>query len=140
MSLVVGLDLGTTNCKAVALSINGEVLGVASSANVMRSPRPGWAEQDPNEVWNSALTAIRTLVAQGHPGRVVGLCLSGAMHSVFPVGQDDEPLAPTMTWADQRAACQASALTGVSEFSGHDLYMHTGCPPVSGCWQCRSRD
>lgn len=130
MNLVIGLDLGTTNCKAVALSTKGEALAVASSAHEMHSPRPGWVEQDPCEVWRSALAALRRLVARTLPGPVVGLCLSGAMHSVFPVGRDGEPLAPAMTWADQRAACQAHSISNNPELGSHVLYMRTGCPPA----------
>jgi gluconokinase len=128
MEFIIGLDLGTSNCKAVALSAQGRILAAASSAHAMHTPQPGWAEQDAEQVWRSAQKALNALVAQNPPGELAGVSLSGAMHSLLPVGADDEPLAPAMTWADQRAAPQASALRKRIDASA--LYVRTGCPLV----------
>ncbi len=126
MAAVIGLDLGTTNCKAVALTAEGRVLAATSSAYGLLSPEPGWAEQDVREVWQGAATALRMLADQLSLDQVAGLSLSGAMHSVLPVDGDDAPLAPAMTWADNRAASRADALRGQTE--PYALYLRTGCP------------
>jgi len=132
MSLLIGLDLGTTNAKALALSLDGQILASASSGfGALRSPASGWAEQDPEEVWQGAAAALRELVEKlhrsGHPGQeLAGIALSGAMHSCFPVGPDNLPLAPALTWADQRAADVAANLRQRVDLS--DLYQRTGCP------------
>jgi gluconokinase len=123
-AVVIGLDLGTTTCKAVALSAAGEVLGSASSRYPLYTPKPEQAEQDVNEVWRGAVSALSELCGQ-LPRPPQGLCLSGAMHSLLPVG-GDAPLGLAMTWADNRAADAAKAL--YREVDAERLYTHTGCP------------
>jgi len=124
---VIGLDLGTTNAKAIALSLDGQVLATASSSGyAIRAPHPGWAEQDPEEVWRGAAAALRALAGKISLADVVGLSFSGAMHSCFPLGADDTPLAPALTWADQRAAQIAARLRATANLNA--IYQRTGCP------------
>lgn len=126
MAVVIGLDLGTTNCKAVALGENGTVLAAVSQAYPLQSTRPGWAEQDPRQVWVGAARALRALADRSALASVAGLCVSGAMHSVLPIGEEGNPLALAMTWADQRAAGCVDSLR--SQTDAHALYLRTGCP------------
>jgi gluconokinase len=127
--VVIGLDLGTTRCKAVALDPDGTVLASGTGDYPLRTPATGWAEQSAEEVWAGAVGALRGLLAQlpaAHP--VAGLGLSGAMHSLFPVDSAGAPLAPALTWADQRAAPQAEALRqALGAAARHALYARTGC-------------
>jgi len=124
--LVIGLDLGTTRCKAVAVAPDGQVTASATSAYPLRSPHPGWAEQSAQAVWQGAAAALRELCAQVPAASLAGLSLSGAMHSVLPVDAAGQPLAPASTWADQRAAPQLQTLRQQAE--GQALYQRTGCP------------
>ena len=127
---VIGLDLGTTNSKAVALDASGKQLASASSDYRLYSPRSGWAEQKAEEVWQGVQAALKALAGKLPLGtQVAGMCLSGAMHSSLPVGSDGNPLAPALTWADQRAAPQAEALR--KRCDAEALYQRTGCPLVS---------
>src|SRR5271157_5423037 len=126
MELIIGLDLGTTNCKAVALALDGSLAGSAESSHRLISPRPGWAEQSAEEVWQGAQEVLRSVAQKVSSKDVIGLCLSGAMHSLLPVGADNLPLSPALTWADQRALPQARALRQKTD--PHALYNRTGCP------------
>ena len=94
---VIGLDLGTTNSKAVALDANGKQLASASSDYRLYSPRSGWAEQKEEEVWQGVLAALKALAARlPQEIEIAGMCLSGAMHSSLAVdgrGQSG-PLTP----------------------------------------------
>ena len=128
MSLVIGLDLGTTNCKAVALSETGEVVASTASAYPLLTPQSGWAEQQAGDVWKGALAALKNLSGQLPGGKVAGIALSGAMHSLLAVDAAGNPLAPAMTWADQRAAPQAATLRLRSDSKA--MYQRTGCPLV----------
>ena len=123
---VVGLDLGTTSTKAVALSADGQILGLQAAPNRMWSEQPGSAFQDPREVWAGAQQALAGLAGQVNPREALGICLSGAMHSLFPLGADGEPLANAVTWADVRAGEQAARLRQGCD--AHGLYLRTGCP------------
>jgi gluconokinase len=128
MGYLIGLDLGTTNCKAVALAQDGRLLASASSEYRLYTPHPGWVEQHFEEVWQGALTALKELAQLVDPHQALGLCLSGAMHSSLPVDVAGNPLAPALTWADQRAAPQASTLALRCDTNA--LYQRTGCPLV----------
>ena len=129
MRLVVGLDLGTTRCKAVAIAPDGRVAASAVGAYPLYSPHAGWAEQAAGEVWQAACGALRELCAQVPADSLAGLSLSGAMHSLLLVDGAGQPLAPVPTWADQRAAPQAQALRQQPEAQA--LYQRTGCPVQS---------
>jgi gluconokinase len=132
LEFVIGLDLGTTSCKAVAVTVEGRILATASSTHTMRSPRPGWAEQQAEEVWQSASAALRALAAHLALSQAAGLSVSGAMHSLIPISKQGAPMAAAMTWADNRAAQKArdlrqqcATLIGIDP---HALYLRTGCP------------
>src|SRR5512136_483358 len=100
---MIGLDLGTTNCKAVLLDADGHVRAKASDGYTLQIPHPGWAEQDVRQVWAAAKKVLRE-VAESAPVPPGGICFSGAMHSLFPVADDaGTPLSNAMTWADARA-------------------------------------
>ena len=103
MAYMIGLDLGTTRCKAVAVTPDGNVLGSTSATYSLDSPHTDWVEQDPHQVWEGALNCLSELSAQLSNEQPLGISLSGAMHSLFPIDQRGAPLAPAMTWADQRA-------------------------------------
>ena len=110
--VVVGVDLGTTSSKAVAFTVGGSPVGSGQVGYRLRSRHPGYAEQDADEVRNSAVEATAEAIAQavdaGH--RVVGLSFSAAMHSLIGLDATGFPLTPVLTWADSRAVDQAARL------------------------------
>ena len=126
MNYTVGLDLGTTNCKAIALGDDGNILCSTSSSYQLRFPHAGWVEQDPDEVWLAVQNSLRSLNITSLPGDFIGICISGAMHSVLPINANNQALAPAMTWADQRASVQADKLRKIVDLSS--IYNRTGCP------------
>ncbi len=125
----LGLDLGTTHVKCIALSRRGEVLASATRPVETLAPLPGRAEQDAVRVWEAAAGALAETAAAAGPGSVQALALSGAMHTCLPVDADGSPLAPALTWADQRAADICRRLRGQSGQEDLErLYRRTGCP------------
>jgi gluconokinase len=123
---MIGLDLGTTNCKAVLLDADGHVRAVASDGYKLQLPHPGWAEQDVRHVWEAAKKVLRA-VAESAPVRPSGICFSGAMHSLFPVADEaGTPISNAMTWADARATAVYRSL--IADTDTHALYRRTGCP------------
>ncbi|MDR3573462.1 MAG: gluconokinase [Anaerolineaceae bacterium] len=129
MELIIGLDLGTSNCKAVALALDGTLAASAESGHRLSTPQPGWAEERAEEVWQGAQEVLRTVAQKVDLRRheFIGLCLSAAMHSLLPVDAEGKPLAPALTWADGRALAQAAALRQQTDLR-HVLYSRTGCP------------
>ena len=62
--MLVGLDVGTTGVKAVAISPEGRVLAAASESYPLATPQPGWSEQDPEDWWQATQGAIRSVIDQ----------------------------------------------------------------------------
>lgn len=125
MEYVIGLDLGTSTCKALAISLQGEVIESASGQFKTHYPQPGWAEQDPEEIWNVAAGTIKKLVTNT-TGRPLALGMSAAMHSLMLVDMKGEPITSASLWSDQRSVPQAARLH--DQPFAEEIYERTGCP------------
>jgi len=103
VTALVGLDVGTTGVKAIAISPDGEVLGRAEHVYPLSTPQPGWSEQDPADWWQAAEAALAEVCA----GReVAGIGLSGQMHGLVALDEEDRVLRPAILWNDQRTAVE----------------------------------
>ncbi|MDP9294870.1 MAG: FGGY family carbohydrate kinase, partial [Actinomycetota bacterium] len=102
MSVAVGLDIGTSGVKALAISEDGEVVGRAEIEYGLSTPRPGWAEQDPEDWWRATEQALAEL------GRdeVAGVGLSGQMHGLVALDDSGLVLRPAILWNDQRTGVE----------------------------------
>lgn len=106
MTALVGLDVGTSAVKALAVSPGGEVLGRAEVGYPLSAPRPGWSEQDPQDWWRATQEALGALgVADA-----AGIGLSGQMHGLVVLDGAGEVLRPAMLWNDQRTAEQCAEI------------------------------
>jgi xylulokinase len=101
--VIVGLDVGTTAVKAVAIDDTGEVHARAEESYPLSTPQPGWAEQDPDDWVRAAEKALSRLDATA-----VGF--SGQMHGLVALGADDAPLRPAILWNDQRTAAECAEI------------------------------
>src|SRR5436189_357968 len=98
---LVGLDVGKSGVKAVAISTGGEVLTTAERSYSLATPRPGWAEQDPEDWWRAAETALRELDVEP-----TAIGLSGQMHGLVALDERDRVLRPAILWNDQRTSAE----------------------------------
>ena len=80
-SLFLGLDVGTSGVKALLVAPSGEVTRSATAPLTLETPRPGWAEQDPEAWWAATLAALDEVLADGAGHRVEAVGISGQMHS-----------------------------------------------------------
>ncbi|HSR54522.1 MAG TPA: xylulokinase [Acidobacteriota bacterium] len=112
MSLVLGIDVSTTATKALLLRQDGEVAAIASSAYELSTPRPLWAEQDPELWWEAACRAIPKALdeAGATPDSVAGVGLTGQMHGLVLLDGKGEVLRPAILWNDQRASRQCDQI------------------------------
>jgi len=124
-AVVVGVDIGTTSSKAVAFDTSGRQLASHSIGYPLEEPNPGWAEQDPDLIYEAVLGVIRAVVDE-LAAPIAGLSFSTAMHSLIGLDADGTPLTPSITWADSRASAQAERLRAVP--SGLALHRRTGTP------------
>jgi xylulokinase len=104
VSHVVGLDVSTTATKAVVIDADGAVVSVASSEYGYETPRPLWSEQDPQLWWAATMTAVpealRRAGLKGADVEAVGL--TGQMHGLVALDEDEAVLRPAILWNDQR--------------------------------------
>ena len=106
MTSLVGLDIGTSGVKALALSAEGEVVERAEEEYPLSIPQPGWAEQNPDDWVRAAQRALNRLnVASYGPGG-----LSGQMHGLVVVDSEHRVLRPAILWNDQRTAAECAEI------------------------------
>ncbi len=135
--LVIGLDIGTTGCKAVALDSAGRVIDATHGTYPLQTPQPGWAQQDVHQIDRAVSKALRTLMNRLGQANLQALAFSGAMHSLMAAEPSGRPLSAAMTWADNRAAGIAAELH--RQVDATDLYRHTGCPLTTNYHVARLR-
>ena len=100
---LVGLDVGTSGVKGVAIDADGRVLATATADYPLSRPQPGWSEQEPEDWWRAAEDCLARL-----PEGPVGF--SGQMHGLVVLGADGSVLRPAILWNDQRTAVEAAEI------------------------------
>lgn len=125
--MLLGIDLGTGSVKALLLNTDGTVLAEASHPYPVQSPKPGWAETDPEAWWAAVAIAVRQVVASAsQPIQAIGL--SGQMHGAVLVDKDAQPLRPAILWADMRSSTVLDAYRQLPP----DLLMQLANPITAG--------
>ena len=102
-AVLIGLDVGTSGVKAIAISPEGEILAAADEGYSTSTPHPGWSEQDPEDWWRAAEACLARL-----PAGPVGL--SGQMHGLVTLGTDERVLRPAILWNDQRTTAECEEI------------------------------
>ena len=105
--LCIGLDVGTSGVKGIAVSADGAVVAAATADYPLLTPRPGWTEQDPEAWWRASCAVLRDLRARA-PAPIEAIGLTGQMHGAVFLDADDRVIRPAILWNDQRtaAACE----------------------------------
>ncbi|MGI4749580.1 MAG: gluconokinase [Janthinobacterium lividum] len=125
---ILGVDIGTGSVKAVAVGLNGDACASVQKHYPVMQPEPGYAEQNPELIWQGFLDCICEVVAQlGNPPEAISL--SCAMHSLILVDQEGKTLTNMINWADIRSASIAEKLR--SDPEGETLYEQNGTPVYS---------
>ncbi len=132
MPYMLGLDVGTSGAKAVLVAEDGIVIAVATEEYPLSTPRPLWAEQDPDDWWNSSHKALRRVVIEaGVPvNEIVGLGLTGQMHGAVFLDGQDAVIRPAILWNDGRSASQCDEIT--QRIGEERLLQLTGNPALTG--------
>jgi xylulokinase len=124
---LVGLDIGTSSVKGVAIDESGAVLHVAERGYVVSRPRAGWSEQDPEDWWRAASVVL----AECDAADAAGIGLSGQMHGLVALDAADRPLRSAILWNDGRTQDQCRA---IEERVGLEAFVAlTGNRALAGC-------
>ncbi len=129
MTQLLGLDVGTSGARCLAIDENGRVTATATAAYPLHSPHPGWSEQQPEDWW-TASRAVITKVAQEVGREVRGIGLAGQMHGAVFLDERDDVIRPAILWNDQRTAAQCQAIT--DRVGSERLHQITGNPALTG--------
>lgn len=103
---LLGIDLGTTNIKAVLFRSDGTALASASAGYPLIFPGPDQVEQDPHQWWAAAVQILRTVTGQAGPEAVRGIrgiSISSQLPSLLPLDRDGNVLRNAMIWMDKRS-------------------------------------
>lgn len=123
---LIGLDIGTTGCKAALFTDAGELVASATREYDVDFPQPGWAEQDANHVWTLAQAVLRAVVAQSGVQDAAAIGLSVQGEAIIPVDAAGDALRPAILGMDTRTDAQNAALR--AHFGAAWLFEHTGMP------------
>ena len=125
--MLISLDIGTTNVKAVAFSDAGAVWATAERRNQVLAPQPDRSEQEPLAILQNMREVLVEVLAEARQREPLrALVFSAAMHGLLAVDQAGQPLTNIWLWSDLRAAALAEPLRR-SE-AGLDIYHRTGVP------------
>jgi len=132
MEALLGIDLGTTVCKASVYRTDGVLLGESSVEYPLMTRGEGMIEQDAGEWWAVTETAVRRAVALAQVERtaVRALSISSQGISFVPVDADGEPLCHAICWLDRRAVGQAKDV--LDKYPPEKFYGITGKQYVGG--------
>jgi len=112
MAVFLGVDVGTSGTKTLAMQEDGTILSSATVEYPLYSPHPGWSEQDPEDWWQATIKCIRKVLKSGKikPADIKGIGLSGQMHGSVFLNKNHEVIRPALLWNDQRTAAECAEI------------------------------
>ena len=127
-ALLVGVDAGTTNTKAVVFDSTGHVVAQASKPTPIHYPRAEWAEYEGETLWQVTAAALRAALAQvGDPNRVQGIAFASMAETAVPLDREGRATGPAIAWFDKRSRAEIEL---IAERVGHErLFAITGLAP-----------
>lgn len=137
--VVLAVDEGTTNSKAVLIDRKGGIVARGSAPVPIAHPHSGWVEQDAIEIWAATQAAVRECLSGRAGDEIAALGISNQRESVLIWDrQTGEPLGPVISWQCRRTASECAALRD----AGHeaDVIARTGLPidplfpPTKAAW------
>ncbi len=108
MTVLFGIDVGTSATKGLAIDLDGTVIATEEAPYPLSTPRPGWSEQDPEDWWRATETVLARLTNTA--GAPAGIGLSGQMHGLVALDAQDRVLRPAILWNDQRTQAECEEI------------------------------
>ena len=113
MAVALGIDIGTSGTKTLAIDDSGRILASASAEYPCSHPHPGWSEQDPELWWQATCETIKAVLHRGkiRPDEVTGVGISGQMHGSVFMNEQGKVIRPALLWNDQRTVAECDEIT-----------------------------
>ena len=124
---VLAIDEGTTNSKAILVRQDGKIVANGSCPVEIAHPKPGWVEQDADQIWDSTLRAIQVCLEQGEGYAITAIGISNQRESILVWDRKSgAPLGPVITWQCRRSAAACDALK--ARGAENEVVARTGLP------------
>ncbi len=111
MKYLLGIDLGTSGTKTVLFDKKGKKIASSTVEYELIQPKNGWAEQNPADWWNAAVTTIREVTKDIDVKNIAGLGISGQMHGLVMVDNNGEVIRNSIIWCDGRTTDECAEIT-----------------------------
>jgi xylulokinase len=106
--LLLGLDIGSTNIKALVYQPNGVAVSAASVPQETNYPRAGWAYYDPARIWELCCRVIRQVVEPIlNPSQIAALAVTSIGESGALIDAEGRPTADMIAWFDRRSGAES---------------------------------
>jgi xylulokinase len=123
--LLVGLDVGTTNVKAVVVRPDGSTVAIATAPQETSYPRPGWASHDPERLWQICCRVLRDATGQlSDPSRIVSIAVASMGEAGVTLDGQGAPTFDVIAWFDGRTVVETDRFA--AQISADDLFAITG--------------
>ena len=132
MRYVIGIDIGTSGTKTVLFDEVGKVVASATVEYPMYQPQNGYAEQEPVDWYNAAVSTIKTVIGKSGVKNtdIVGIGLSGQMHGLVMLDENGEVIRRSIIWCDQRTAKEVDEMN--EKLGREKLIEITANPALTG--------
>ena len=112
MSIFLGIDIGTSGTKTLAIDEHGKILAEANATYPSYHPKPLWSEQDPEDWWQGTVKTVQAVVkkAKLKPADVKAIGLSGQMHGSVFLDKSGRVIRKALLWNDQRTAAECDEI------------------------------
>ena len=121
---ILSHDLGTSGNKAALFNLNLELISQTKEPYSLYYPKPGWAEQNPEDYWHAVKKATNRIIQQSNidPNEILAVIFDCQMNCTIPIDNEGNTLMKSISWLDTRAASVTRKFSkGLIKISGYGL-------------------
>ena len=127
MKYLIGIDVGTSGTKSALFDTLGNEIASVTEEYPLYQPKNGWAEQKPEDWWNAVCKTLKHLTPYVNDGEICGIGISGQMHGLVMLDENNEVIRNSIIWCDGRTTEECKEIEAII---GHDRLMEITCNPA----------
>lgn len=134
--LYMGVDLGTSSMKVLLMDEKGSIVKTASQEYPLQFPKPGWSQQNPEDWWNALCVCTKSLLDGIDGSEVISIAVSGQMHGLVALDENDQVIRPAILWNDGRTQVETDEMNehfgidGLLELTGNIAFAGFTAPKL----------
>lgn len=120
MNYLIGFDIGTSSTRCILINKDGKLIASAIKEYPLSTPKPGWAEQDPDDWWKASVYTVKEVLTKSkiNPSNIAAIGLSGQMHGSVFLDKGGKVIRPAILWCDQRTEAQCKEIYDIFGYEG----------------------